>query len=387
MLVSDIIERCETLYHDLSLGYVKDWKSRTGGCAIGYLPIYVPRELIHAAGMLPVGIMGGGDQIEIIRGDSIYQSYICHIPRSVVELGITGRLSALDGMLFPSICDVIRNLSGIWKLLFPETYSRYFDTPQNFNTEVGGKFYLNELRSIAEDLNRLGGVEITADRLNKSIALYNENRSLVRQLYDMRAEKPWSIPTDECYLLLRAGNILSVNDHNRMLVSYIDSVNREDRRPMDNARVIICGAFCEQPPLGMIRLLERSGCYIVDDDFVLVSRWLLDPIDDTTSDPLRSIAHAFIDQSTTTAAKFLDSGVKGAFLIDRVKHTRADGVIFCAPSFCDPALLEQPMLQNALENQGIAYTQFKYSENTGQFQVIGEQAGTFADSIKLWGTA
>ena len=33
---------------------------------------------------------------------------------------------------------------------------------------------------------------------------------------------------------------------------------------------------------------------------------------------------------------------------------------------------------------GAGFTMWKYSEDTGQFQVIREQAGTFADSIKLW---
>ncbi len=33
------------------------------------------------------------------------------------------------------------------------------------------------------------------------------------------------------------------------------------------------------------------------------------------------------------------------------------------------------------------YIAFKYAENTGQFQGIREQAGTFSDSIKLWGAA
>ena len=41
----------------------------------------------------------------------------------------------------------------------------------------------------------------------------------------------------------------------------------------------------------------------------------------------------------------------------------------------------------ALDRAGIPWTAFKYSENTGQFQVIREQAGTFADSIKLWSGA
>ena len=63
------------------------------------------------------------------------------------------------------------------------------------------------------------------------------------------------------------------------------------------------------------------------------------------------------------------------------------GVLFCAPSFCDPALLDQPMAVRAVERTRIPWTAFKYAENTGQFQVIREQAGTFADSIKLWSEA
>ena len=58
-----------------------------------------------------------------------------------------------------------------------------------------------------------------------------------------------------------------------------------------------------------------------------------------------------------------------------------------APSFCDPALLDRPMLQHVLSEAGIPYIAFKYAENTGQMQPIREQAGTFADSIKLWSEA
>jgi len=41
-------------------------------------------------------------------------------------------------------------------------------------------------------------------------------------------------------------------------------------------------------------------------------------------------------------------------------------------------------LQEALNRVDIPFTAFKYAENTGQLQAIREQAGTFADSIKLW---
>ena len=82
--------------------------------------------------------------------------------------------------------------------------------------------------------------------------------------------------------------------------------------------------------------------------------------------------------------RYIDKGVKGADLVLRIQKGQAEGVLFCAPSFCDPALLDQPMMVTAVEKHGVPWTAFKYSENTGQFQVIREQAGTFADSIKLW---
>ena len=52
-------------------------------------------------------------------------------------------------------------------------------------------------------------------------------------------------------------------------------------------------------------------------------------------------------------------------------------------SFCDPALLERPMLQDVLSQHGIPHTAFKYAENTGQMAPVREQAGTFADSIRV----
>ena len=121
MTTADIIRRCEDLYEDLDFTAARNWKDAAPGRkVIGYMPVYVPRELIHAAGMLPLGVLGGGDQLEVIHGDAYYQSYICRIPRSTIELAITKRLDFVDGMLFPSICDVIRNLSGMWKLMYPD---------------------------------------------------------------------------------------------------------------------------------------------------------------------------------------------------------------------------------------------------------------------------
>ena len=382
--IAELVSSAEMLYRDYGFESVKQWKARTGGLAIGFMPIYVPRELLHAQGVLPVGIMGGGDDMEIIRGDAYYQSYVCHIPRSTIEMGLGGGLDCLDGMLFPAICDVIRNLSGMWKFEFPGKLSRYLDVPQDFSDEMGGEFYRSELEELSTELERRGARPYDAEALRASIGLFNQLAERVRALYQLRRDEPWRAPTAELYCLQRAAAILPVEESLALLAEYHELVLADDsRRPMDQARVALVGSFCEQPPLGLIKTLERSGCYIVDDDFVQVHRWITEEVS-TQGDPLAALVDAFLKRSMDSPTRYCEGPNKGQSLVQRVEDAAAEGVLFCAPSFCDPALLDQPMSVRAIEAAGIPWTAFKYAENNGQFQVIREQAGTFADSIKLW---
>jgi benzoyl-CoA reductase subunit C len=383
--LQQLVDRARRLFEDIDFGAVKAWKEqREGRKAIGHMPIYVPRELIHAAGMLPVGVVGGGDRLEIIRGDAYFQSYICRIPRSTIELALSHRLDLLDGMLFPSICDVIRNLSGMWSMLFPDRYVRYIDVPQNFESGVGGAYWRQELEALMDDLSRISGHRIEPDDLRRSIAVYNENRRAIRDLYRARSLRPWVFPLSEVYLILRAGNVLPPEEHTELLRSYMELAPLDEaRRDQDRSRVVLVGMFCEQPPHGLLVTVERAGCFVVDDDLLLGLRWLLSEVP-STGDPLDNLVEAYLHQSASTASRYQPDGDRAGWLIDSVERNAAEGVVFCAPSFCDPALLEQPMLVSALDARGIPHTEFKYSEDTGQFAVIREQAGTFSDSIRLW---
>ena len=290
--------------------------------------------------------------LDVIHGDAYYQSYICRIPRSTIELALTGRLDELDGMLFPSICDVIRNLSGMWQLKFGDKLIRYFDVPQDFDLDVGGVFYNRELQLLRDELGELGGREITDDDLRASIDLYNENRRAIGELYAYRSAEPWQVPTPEVYLLMRAGMVLPVDEHTRLIRDYIAAAKEVERPVRDNCRVVMTGLFCEQPPLGLLKSIEMAGCYVVDDDFMLVARWLLHDVP-TEGDPLKNLSDAFITYSAETASKYVPSREdKGKFLIDSVRRNNAEGVIFASPSFCDPALLDRPMLQKGADSPG-----------------------------------
>ncbi len=384
----EIVDWATEVCEDLEFSRMRRHLDENPGCkAAGYLPVYAPREVIRASGMLPIGVHGGGERLEIIRGDAFYQSYICHLPRSVVELAESGRLAFLSAMLFPATCDVIRNLSGVWQLFYPGTYARYLDLPQVPDPELAARFWREELDVLARDLGEISGAPATDVSLREAAAAYNEARGLVRELYRVRRDAPWRVPTEELYVLLRAGEVVPLEEFVAKMRAYLAATETDPGRVRDGARVIIVGAFCELPPLGLIKTIERAGCSIVDDDLLLGNRMIgADvPLD---GDPLENLAHAFVRHAVKTSTLYEGNPEgKRRFIREKVAEARADGVIFAAASFCDPALLDRPMLRAGAEESGIPCIAFQFAENTGQFQQFREQAGTFADSIKLWGGA
>jgi len=289
-------------------------------------------------------------------------------------------------MLFPSICDVIRNVSGMWTMLFPGRYVRYVDLPQNYDARVGGEFWRRELTAIREDMARLAVRPISSEDLRSSIQVYNQNRRAIRELYQARSQSPWLYPISQVYAVLRAGSVLPPEEHTTLVRRYVEVASQGPSLPEDRSRVVLTGMFCEQPPLALLITLERAGCWIVNDDLLLGLRWFTGEVPED-GDPIENLTQAYLMQSAATASCYAPDGQRGRWLVDAVRQNRADGVIFCVQSFCDPALLEQPMLVAALEREHIPHTQFKYTEDTGQFAVIREQAGTFSDSIRLWSEA
>ncbi len=383
--LNGILKTSKELAFDLHFTKASEWKNQEEGrILIGHLPIYFPREIVHAANGLPVGILGAGDRKQIIKGDAYYQSYICHIPRGVIEMALDDNLDDFDGFVFPSICDVIRNLSGMFQLLIEGKFAKYFDFPQNFETETGGHFYRTEINDVLGKMFKINGVEATVDRLNKSIELFNINRRLLSRIYDIRQSYPWRMAYDDLYCIIRAGLTIPVEEHNTMLEKVIEVIDQEIGEPMDKIKVVVTGAFCEQPPLGLIKSIEIAGCYVVDDDFLLGQRWIQGDIDATSDDPIGALVDAYLNRSTFSSAVYDVHNHKEDRLIELAQKRGADGILFAGPSFCDPAMLDWPQMQTACEKAGVRYISFQYNENSGQFKVIKEQVGAFSDSIKLW---
>lgn len=379
-----IVEQAETWLRDSTLAPLAVLKAR-GVRVVGCVPAYVPTEIIDASGAVAAYIIGGTPTFEVMQGDSYFQSAICHIPRSLIELGLRGSLDALDLIVMPSTCDVMRNLTGMWKMIWPERRVRFLDLPHRYD-EVGFSFYRRELVALAAAIEDAVGSPVTEGGLRRAIATANRRRRLLAELEELRTAEPWRVRTSELWLLIRAGALMSPVDHVELLLRYLAACRSADRPPMDVARVVLHGAFCEQPPLGFLRTLERAGCAIVADDLLLGMRWLRKPVDETI-DPYDALARAYLDDSPLASCRFEGDGRRPEELLRTVRATRAAGVVYATPSFCDPPLLDRPAVLEVLEKAGVPCVQLQYAENSVDFGSVREQAGTFADALRLWEVA
>jgi benzoyl-CoA reductase subunit C len=381
MKLDDILRRAEDLYADSELRTLARWKE-AGGAVVGCAPAYVPTEIIDAAGALPACLLGAGPGLEVVQGDAYFQSAICHLPRTLVDLGLRGALDALDLLVVPATCDVMRNLTGMWRVLFANRPVRYLDLPQRFDDD-GFRFYRGQLGELLADVEARVGRPVAESALRESIRVHNARRRALRELADLRAAEPWRVPTSELWLVVRAGALLPPREHGSLLRSYLGACRETERPPLDLARVVLTGAFCEQPPLGFLRTLERAGCAIVEDDFLLGMKWLRDDVAED-GDPLTALARAYLDKSPLAPCRFEGADRRPDALVRTVRARRAAGVILASPSFCDPALLDRPGLLGGLERASIPSVQLQYAENSVDFGSVREQAGTFADALRLW---
>ena len=366
--VGQVVSQCQELCEDVNFGSARAWKGGKEGLkAIGFLPVYAPREIIHAAGMLPVGISGGSAETEAERlANRVGPG--CRLPDSGIERAMTGKIDFLDGMIFTAHCDALRGLSDSWQLLFANKYVCCLGVPQSCMHDDGGSIFSDGLQQLKAGLEELGGRKITDDDLNHSIAVYNENRRWVNKVYDYRAEKPWKAPTVEVYLLMRAGMVLQVEDHTLLIQEYLAAAEAEERPRRDHCRVALTGVFCEHPPLTLIRSLETAGAYIVDDDFMPVNRWVQEEID-PSGDPVDTLATAFLRQAARSEAGG-DSYRKGDDFLELVAKRRADGVVFATPGCCEWARHDQPMLTSRLAACRIPYITMEYAGESGKAQPI-----------------
>jgi benzoyl-CoA reductase subunit C len=372
--LDEALAACRDLVEDPTCPTVKRWRD-AGGKVVGHFQVYFPEEIVHAAGMLPVKLRGA--PVEPTRADSHFGSYLCSILKTSLELVLNGTLE-LDMFVSPPICDAARNLAAIWGRNYDYPCQILY-LPQNPNSAYSATYLRDEYDRLQRTVEEVAGGETRADDLRRSIEVFNDNRRLLRELYDLKREKPWLVTADEAYCLVSVGGLIPRDEHNDLLRTVLGQLEERDAKPQDRIRVVFEGGFCEQPPLDLIRMLGRT-CYVVDDDFLIGLRWIVEDVP-TDGDALLNIAESYLHRSSYSPVQHDNRKPKEKMLVERVEGARADAVIVAAAKMCEPGLEEQVAYTHALDEKGIPYFVSEFEENMVSFEHLELQVETFLENL------
>lgn len=372
--LEQILSCCHDIVEDTTFPTVRRWRDN-GGKVVGHFQVYFPEEIAHAGGLLPFKMRGA--PVEPTHAESRFGSYLCSIVKTSLELVLSHRVE-LDAFVTHPICDAARNLAGVWGRNFSYP-CRILYLPQNPNSAFAPRYLRDEYERMLRVCEELAGRAIGDAELNRSIAVFNENRALLRRLSTLRRERPWLLPVDDAYVLLALAGLVPREEHNALLQAVLPQLEGRQISKQDKIRVVLEGGFCEQPPLDLLRAIGRS-CYVVDDDLLIGLRWLVAdvPLGD---DPLLALAESYIDRSAHSPVQHDLRKPKERMLRERLEGCGAQAAILLAAKMCEPGLEELVVHTRALDQSGTRYFVSEFEENMSSFDQLEIQLETFVENL------
>lgn len=321
--------------------------SEAGRPVAGLMCTYSPQELFHAAGYLPVRILGRSGSTH--RADGLLQAYACSFARSTLDSALAGELDFLSLVVFSHTCDTMQNLGDLWRRNKPNSRVLIVSVPTLTTGDPSRVFFRKELQRIRGLLaDECGAISDAA--IMDSIRLYERHRQMMKRLYTLRRGRPGSLTGRQMASVILASFLMPIEDHLELVGGLLDALEAtDDGRRVDRPRVFVVGSVCQD--LDFVAAIEEAGCVVVDDDLCMGSRaFAIGQAPE--GDPLDVLAEIYL--ARTPCPAFYKPGFDpGRHVLEKTRSANADGVIFLLTKFCDPWAFEYPPMNKTLENAGI----------------------------------
>lgn len=348
----------------------------SGRKVAGFVCSYAPQELLHAAGYLPVRVLGrpGGTP----RADQLLQAYACSLARSSFDAALSGEFDFMDLVVFSHTCDTMQNLADLWRSSRPNQKVIIVCAPTVTTGPAAHIYYRKVLDDVRKQIETLSG-PISDESIRASIELYARHRSLIQRLYDLRREHSELISGRELLAVVTSSMMMDKEEHLRLLEPFLAGLEAAGQTAAKKLpRVFVAGSVCQN--MGFITALEEAGCMVVDDDLCMGGRSFSLP-EPPAGDPMDALVEMYLGRRPCPA--FHTPGFDpGAFLVERARAARAAGVVFLLTKFCDPWFFDYPHVNKSLEAAGIPGLLVEVEQNLPVPEQFRTRAEAFVELLK-----
>lgn len=356
-----------------------EWKSK-GGKVVGHFCNYVPEEILHAAGILSIRILGSQDNIT--HADAHIQSFVCKLIRSGLDLGLKGELDYLDGMVIPNTCDGMRLLFEVWKKNLGKGFVQLLDLPILIRQELSQNRMHQGFVQFKRSVEEYFGKPISEEALSNSIRVYNENRSLLKELYNLRRREDGIISSPEAYEAVLSSLTWPKEVHSDMLKRMIKEAQQRiaDRKKVKGkpkVRLHVSGSLITD--LRIFEIIEEYGGVVISDDLCTGTRYYWDNVKEN-GDPLKAITNRYIEKLPCPCKS--PNTERHEFIFSSVRQGDVQGVIFVMERYCDPHLFDYPLLRKKLAAMNIPVFEIDSELGVSGQEQLRTRIQTFIDIVQ-----
>jgi benzoyl-CoA reductase subunit C len=324
----------------------KEWKEK-GGKVIGWYGSNVPEEIIHAAGFLPVALIGHYEAVSLADTNLEIQS--CAYLRHSYDSALRGEYDYLDGIVFAHHCDVMTKLYDIWRYTIPTPYIYLINAP-HLRTRKAHDFFVEEIERFMRSLEEFAGKKISVEDLRHSVQVYNDNRSLLQKMDELRKREPPLISGTEMLEGAIASTLLPKQEANKLLTQFLEELPTRAQPSARRPRLLLIGCVLDNSPF--VKAVEEWGADIVADDLRTSFAYFREQVVLDSQPLLDAIATRYLDRNMSPHM-FYSLEEKFAYLMNLLKEYKAEGVIFHSLKYCDPYIYEYPYLRDRFQENNI----------------------------------
>lgn len=344
--------------------YAKEWKKKTGGKVVGYFCTYVPEEILYAADVLPVRILGSHEPQDVTE-PHIFGMF-CPFCRDCLAQGLQGRYDYLDGVMIAQSCLHIRQAYTSWKMHIPVDFSYYLPMPNNVQSKRALPYLTGELETFKEAVEKWTGKKITDEGLNKGIEAMNTSRQLTRDLYELRKQENPPLTGLEAMYAVVASQMVDKKDYNAALQEILQKLPQRQIENGSKVRLMILGS--ENDDTEFVDMVESLGAMLVVDDHCTGSRYFWNQVN-TNGNLLEAIAARYIER-VPCPSKDWPERTRIEHILKLAKDWNVQGAIVIQQKFCDPHELDIPSIIESLKSNGVPaqFLELDVTVPVGQFK-------------------
>ena len=356
--------------------YAQEWKQKNGGKVVGWLCTYVPEEIIYAAGMLPVRILGSHETQDVT--DAYISTIYCPFCRDALAQGLKGRYNYLDGIMHARSCVHIRNTFVNWERHVPIDFAYLMFMPAHVQSPRAKPFLTKEYGDFKEALEKWGGRTISRDDLVRAIETYNTSRKLMKQVYELRKKDNPPITGVEAMAMVISSQLMDKAEHNKLLEQFLKELPSRDTGRQTSSRLMLIGS--EMDDIEFVRLVEELDATFVIDEHCSGTRYFWDEVI-LQDDPLAALAARYIDRIPCPPKDWPERR-RLPFILKLARDYNVQGVILYQQKFCDPHEFDIPKLKQMFAENNIPtlVLEFDVTIPWGQFRTRVE---AFLETLAL----